>query len=131
MISKEQIEESVALAPIGAISVTDEDVAEWAFQSGARLASNDNYLCKAEPETVQNVLVAFLSWCAAHQVDPAYDDEAAIPAMERLLGLSGLHPALMTEALALSDQICATLPEGFREADWDDGANVASLAIGF
>jgi hypothetical protein len=131
MISNEKIEEWVAGAWLRRITVSDEDVLAWAEQSGARLAVNDNYQLEADPEVVAPVLVEFLSWCARHGVDPTYDDEKAIPAMETLLGLSGLHPALMTEAMGLSDAICASLPEGFHEEEWDDFSNVSSMAIGF
>lgn len=131
MISKDQIEECVAGASLRRITVSDEDVLAWAEQSGARVAVNDNFQLEAEADVVESVLVEFLSWCARHGVDPTYDDEKAIPAMERLLGMSGLHPALMTEAMALSDAVCARLPEGFHDEEWDDFSNVSSMAIGF
>jgi hypothetical protein len=131
MISKRQIEECVAGAWLRRITVSEEDVFAWAERSGARLAVNDNYQLEAESDIVESVLVEFLSWCAKHGVDPTYDDEQAIPAMEKLLGFSGLHPALMTEAMALSDAVCTRLPEGFHEEEWDDYSNVSSMAIGF
>lgn len=132
MVSRQQIEECVDAARLRPIAVADEDVAAWAAASGAMLADNDNYQLEADEDLVAAVLVEFLTWCSEHQVDPSYDDEAAIPAMERLLGQSGLHPALMTEAMTLADMVCESLPEGFvtEEVLWGE-SDVASLAIGF
>lgn len=130
MIALQDIQEAVAAISPGKILVTMNEVEVWAEASGARLAVNDNYALEAEPEIVEAILIEFLAWCAEKQVDPAWDDERSIPAMERLLGASGLHPALMTEALSLCDAVCERLP-GFvgNLADEFSGENV--IAIGF
>lgn len=132
MVSRQQIEECVDAARLRPIAVEAEDVAAWAAASGARLADNDNYELDADENLVAEVLVEFLCWCADHGIDPLYDDETAIPAMERLLGQSGLHPALMTEAMTMADMVCESLPEGFvaEELLWGE-SDISSLAIGF
>lgn len=131
MIALQQILEAVTAISPGMIAVTMDEVEVWAKASGARLAVNDNYVLEAEPEIVEAILVEFLAWCAANHVDPAWDDERSIPAMERLLGASGLHPALMTEALSLCDAVCERLPGAFAENQLEEFSDENVIAIGF